>query len=137
MKKLFTISLVFVFAFMFGNAIASDDWNTFSDNLVQALQSDNDGLKISAMQLIIKHGDKVWVHDATFQVYQIFKEHENARMRQLALVTLHKINSEWFLNELPKDLAKETSPALRHQMMAILYGEKEGANQQQVFYASR
>ena len=137
MKKLATISLVFIVAFMFSNAVASDDWNTFSDNLVKALQSDNDGLKISAMQLIIKYGDKVWVHDATFQVYQIFKEHENPRMRQLALVTLYKMNSEWFKHELPKDLAEETSPALRHQMMAMLYGEKEGVNQTQVLYASR
>ncbi len=137
MKKLITLSLVFVFVFMFSNAFASDEWETFSDNLVQALQSENDGLKISAMQLIIKHGDKVWVHDATFQVYQIFKEHENPRMRQLALVTLNKINSEWFMNELPKDLEEESSPALRHQMMASLYGEKEGTDQQQVFYASK
>lgn len=137
MKKVVTISLVFVFAFMFSNAIASDEWNTFSDNLVQALQSNNDGLKVSAMQLIIKHADKVWVQDATFQLYQIFKNHENPRMRQLALVTLDKIKSTWFMNELRNDLADETNPTLRHQILAILYGEKEGVKQQQVFYASR
>ena len=77
MKKLITVSLVVVLAMVFSNASASDEWNTFSDNLVQALQSENDGLKASAMQMIIKHEGKVWVHDAAYNVYVIFKEHEN------------------------------------------------------------
>ena len=136
MKKLISITLVFVVVLMFGQAKASDEWNTFSDNLVLALQCDCDGLKASAMQLIIKHADKVWVHDAAFDLYQIFKYHENERMRQLALVTLYKINNEWFLGELKKDLKDETSPAIRHQMLAILYGGQESVEQKQVFYAS-
>ena len=136
MKRLTVFSLVFVVALMFSNLSAADEWNTFSDNLVQALQSENDGLKASAMQLIIKHSDKVWVHDAAYQVYEIYRNHENAKMRQLALVTLYKMNNEWFIKELPDELEKETNPTIRHQILAILYGEQEGVEQQQIFYAS-
>jgi hypothetical protein len=136
MKKLITITLVLVMAMAFSNVNAADEWNTFSDNLIQALKSENDGLKASAMQLIIKHADRVWVHEAAYEVYKIYRNHENDKMRQLALVTLYKMQNPWFLESLEKELADEKSTAIRHQMMAILYGENEGENQLQVFYAS-
>ena len=136
MKRLLSLTLIFVVVLMFGNANASDEWNTFSDNLVQALQCDSDGLKASAMQMIIKHADNVWVHDAAYEVYQIFRNHENEKMRQLALVALYKMQNAWFLEELPKELEDETSPIIRHQIVSILYGKQESVEQQQVLYAS-
>lgn len=120
MKKLVIVSLVFAMAMVFSNASASDEWNTFSDNLVQALRSDNDGLKASAMQMIIKHEGKVWVHEAAYDVYVIFKEHENAKMRQLALVALYKMQNDWFLDSIQNDFNEETDPAIRHQLLAIM-----------------
>jgi hypothetical protein len=120
MKKFLTVSLVFAMVMVFSNASASDEWNTFSDNLVQALSSDNDGLKASAMQMIIKHEGKVWVHDAAYNVYVIFKEHENPKMRQLALVALYKMQNDWFLNSIKDDFEEETNPAIRHQLLAIM-----------------
>ena len=120
MKKLVIVSLVLAFAMIFSNASASDEWNTFSDNLVQALRSDNDGLKASAMQMIIKHEGKVWVHEAAYDVYQIFKDHENVKMRQLALVALYKMQNDWFLDSIRDDFDEETDPAIRHQLLAIM-----------------
>ena len=120
MKKLVIVSLVFALAMIFSNASASDEWNTFSDNLVQALRSDNDGLKASAMQMIIKHQGKVWVHEAAYDIYVIFKEHENAKMRQLALVALYKMQNDWFLDSIKADFEEETNPAIRHQLLAIM-----------------
>ncbi len=120
MKKLVIVSLVFAMAMVFSNASASDEWNTFSDNLVQALRSDNDGLKASAMQMIIKHEGKVWVHEAAYDVYVIFKEHENVKMRQLALVALYKMQNDWFLDSIKDDFNEESDPAIRHQLLAIM-----------------
>lgn len=120
MKKLVIVSLVLALSLVFSNASASDEWNTFSDNLVQALRSDNDGLKASAMQMIIKHEGKVWVHDAAYDVYVIFKEHENPKMRQLALVALYKMQNDWFLESIKDDFEEETNPAIRHQLLAIM-----------------
>jgi hypothetical protein len=112
--------------------VASDEWNTFGDNLIQALRSDNDGLKASAMQMIIKHQGKLWVHEAAYDIYVIFREHENVKMRQMALVTLYKMQNDWFLASLEDELDRETSPAIRHQILAIMCCKKNPAIEVQV-----
>ena len=130
MKKLVIVSLVLALAMIFSNASASDEWNTFSDNLVQALRSDNDGLKASAMQMIIKHEGKVWVHEAAYDVYQIFKDHENVKMRQLALVALYKMQNDWFLDSIRDDFDEETviSRVNARPAMSLLVSKKENAD---------
>jgi hypothetical protein len=132
MKKLVFVSLVLTMMMVFSNASASDEWNTFSDNLIQALRSDNDGLKASAMQMIVKYQGKLWVHEAAYDIYVIFREHPNEKMRQLALVTLYKMQNQWFLGSLEDELARETSPAIRHQIVAIMCCQKNPTIQTEV-----
>ncbi|NIU00447.1 MAG: hypothetical protein GWN01_05755, partial [Nitrosopumilaceae archaeon] len=48
------------------------DWDVFSKNLVQAIKHGNEGLKCSAMQLIIKHADSVDVNEAVWDIMAIF-----------------------------------------------------------------
>jgi hypothetical protein len=127
MKKLLIVSMLLAVSMFFSNASAADEWNSFSDNLIQALRSDNDGLKASAMQMIIKHEGKLWVHEAAYDIYVIFREHENVKMRQLALVTLYKMQNDWFLASLKDELEREPSPAIRHQILAILCCQKNPA----------
>ncbi len=126
MKKVVMLTVVLALAMIFSNAYASDEWNTFSDNLVQALRSDNDGLKASAMQMIIKHRGQVWVHDAAYDIYLIFRNHENDKMRQLALVTLYNMDNKWCISTICDELEYETSPSIRHQIMAIMCKQKGG-----------
>ena len=132
MKKLVLVSLVLASVLAFSNTYASDEWNTFSDNLIQALRSDNDGLKASAMQMIVKYPGKLWVHEAAYDIYVIFREHPNEKMRQLALVTLYKMQNQWFLDSLEDQLSRETSPAIRHQILAIMCCQKNPAIQTEV-----
>ncbi len=68
-----------------------EDWETFSKNLVHALQSDNEGLQQSAMCLIIEHAEKLHVEDGAFALLQIFRHHEHRGMRVLAMMSLYKI----------------------------------------------
>jgi hypothetical protein len=119
MKKLISFTVVVAVAMMLSNAYASDEWDSFSDNLVQALQSDNDGLKASAMQMIIKHGDKVYVNDAAIEVYRVFVNHENVKMRQLALNALYKMQNQWFFDRISEEINDEVNPLIRHQLLAI------------------
>ena len=123
MKKM-TVILTVLMSFLFiGNLPAveqSVDWDAFSLNLVQALKSNSEGLQLSAMQLVVKHGDKVWVNDAAYEIYQVFRYHKNNRIRQLALVTLYKMDNAWFKDVLKEDVKTETSPIIKHQMIAII-----------------
>ena len=128
MKKFALFSMcVFVLLFFTSSSFAQKDeqWFAFSVNLIEALKSNNEGLQISAMQLVIKHADKVWVHEAAYDIYQIFCNNENPRVRQLALVTLYKIQNRWALECLCKDVKKETNPIIKHQMLAIIH-EQQG-----------
>src|SRR5690606_2832133 len=71
------------------------DWKAFSVNLVRALATDNDGLRASALQLIVRYGDRLDVRDATFDVVRIYRSHPNERMRRLAAVSCTHLKSEW------------------------------------------
>jgi hypothetical protein len=133
MKRLLFTFLLFAILLLptaLSYAQAEDQWLTFSDNLINALKSGNEGLQISAMQLVVRHADNVWVHEAAYDIYQIFCNHENQRVRQLALVTLYKIQNNWVLQCLCRDIKKETNPTIKHQMLAII-------QQQQAFLARR
>jgi hypothetical protein len=127
--KRFTAFIICVFVLLFFTsspfAQTEEQWFSFSVNLIEALKSNNEGLQTSAMQLVIKHADKVWVHEAAYDIYQIFCNHENPRVRQLALVTLYKIQNRWALECLCKDVKKETNPIIKHQMLAIV-NEQQG-----------
>ncbi len=129
MKRI-SISLIVLTMLVFAGSVFAgnqpDKWQTFSENIVTALKSDNDGLKQSALQMIIRYPDKLWVHDATFDIYNIYRYHENEKMRQLALIALSKMNNQWFQQELRRELDQEKSPALRKQIRAIL-AEKDAA----------
>ena len=95
-------------------------WDMFSENLIWGMKSGNEGLQRSAMRFIIRYTDSLDVDRMSFNIYQIFTSHENPKMRQLALVTLHKMNYVWFLKCLVDDIYKETDPIIRHQIAAIL-----------------
>jgi hypothetical protein len=96
------------------------DWESYSDNLVKFLRSDEDSLKILAMQRIIFHADKVNVNQEVYTIYNIYRSHKNEKVRQMALVTLYKINNVWVLKNLIDDYYKEPNPVIRGQIEAIL-----------------
>ena len=96
------------------------NWEMFSENLIWGLTSGNEGLERSAMQYIIKYADSLDVDEVSSNIYQIFKSHANPKVRQLALVTLYKMNSMWCLKCLVDDIYNESDPIIRHQIAAIL-----------------
>jgi hypothetical protein len=96
------------------------NWEMFGENLIWGIRSGNEGLQRSAMCFIIKYADHLEVDEVSSNIYQIFSSHENPKMRQLALVTLYKMNCTWCLKYLVDDIYKETDPTIRHQIAAIL-----------------
>jgi hypothetical protein len=96
------------------------NWDRFSEGLKMALKSDNLGVKLSAMQLVIKYGDKVDVTDARYDVMDTFLYSKDRRVRQLALVTLAKINNTFDMGLLELQLNFEDDPVIKNQMAAVL-----------------
>jgi len=96
------------------------DWNAFGKNLVKAIASGNEGLQRSAMRLIIHHADKVDVGQAVFDLVQIYRNNKDEKVRQLAIVTLYKIQNRWAMGFLKRDLKFQESPLLQKQILACV-----------------
>ncbi|NBC16346.1 MAG: hypothetical protein GVY18_03410 [Bacteroidetes bacterium] len=100
--------------------LATVDWAAFSTNLVNALATDNDGLQQSAMQLIIKYRERVDVHRARFDVMRLYRDHDDDRVRRMAVVTLGAMDNNWALGFLARSVTFEDDPAVRHTIQAVL-----------------
>jgi len=96
------------------------NWDRFSKGLKMALKSDNLGVKLSAMQLVIKYGNKVDVKDARYDVMDTFLYSKDRRVRQLALVTLSKINNTFDMGLLERQIKFEDDPVIKNQIAAVL-----------------
>jgi hypothetical protein len=109
----------------------STDWQRFSVNLVKAFKVPNDGLHQSAMGMIIRYADKLDVDDAVFDIVRIFRSHKDSRVRQLALVTLHKMQNAWAMDFLKRHYKFERDAAIRKMNCCIVNGYYAGLNQVQ------
>ncbi|MEP0547851.1 MAG: hypothetical protein ABJF88_13030 [Rhodothermales bacterium] len=96
------------------------DWDAFSQNLVVGLATENDGLRASALQMIIRYGDNLDVRDATFDVVEIYRSHPNERMRRLAAVTCLHLKNEWAMSFLRMSEPFEGSDTVLHTVRALL-----------------
>ncbi len=102
------------------NMIVSGDWHKFSKNLEGAVKSENAGLQISAMQMVIKYSDKVNINNSVTSLVRVYRSNVNERIRQLALITIHSIQNDWALGIVKRDLGFERSPELKKLMIAVV-----------------
>jgi hypothetical protein len=96
------------------------NWDILSENLVNALKSDNPGLQQSAMRLIIQYANHVHVDAAVFNVMRLYRQHDNSKVRQLALVTLHKIGDAHAMDFIKRNLKYETDEKIIKLSNAVL-----------------
>ncbi len=151
MKRISTILAMIVFSLMligWSNTLpAADpmaewealaqkaDWKTFSKNLVMALNSCNEGLQVSAMQMVVKYADKVNVKKASLKLLCLYRNHKDERVRLLALVTIHATKNEWALGFVCRDLKFEKSPKIKKLMYTIIQnsrGKVKSANGEEI-----
>ena len=71
------------------------DWSVFSENLVAGLQGDNEGVKLSALQMIVRYGKHLDVRDSQFEVVELFRSHPDRQVRRLAAIACRELKSEW------------------------------------------
>lgn len=98
---------------------------TFSKNILTALDSENDGLKISAMQQVLKYKDLIDINKSAVALMRIYRSSKYEKVRKLALVAIHSIQNDWALGILKRDLYFEKSPAIKDLMIAVLNNDVE------------
>ena len=97
------------------------DWDSFSRNLSANLKMNNNGLKLSTMQLIIKYGDKLTLtDDAIYRLVRIYRWEKDLKYRQMALVALHSLEDKWAMEFLIRSLKFEDDPVLKRMIAAIV-----------------
>jgi hypothetical protein len=99
-------------------------WKAFSKNLVKAITSENEGLQRSAMRLIITHAENVDVNQAIFDLVHIYRYHKNEKVRQLAVVTIQRLQHNWANGFLVRNLKFEDNENIKNQILANLAVKK-------------
>jgi DNA/RNA endonuclease G (NUC1) len=125
-QKVTSFFLVIAVLVMFINTVSAQtsernvDWDRVSENLVNAIQSGNPGVQQAAMRLVIQFSDKVDVSGASKDIMRIYRYSENTKERQLALVTLHKIHSEYAMDFVKRNMKFETDEKIIKMTTACL-----------------
>ena len=96
------------------------DWELISENLVAGIHSENPGVQKAAMLLVIHHADNLDMDDAELDMMKIYRFSDDTKMRQLALVTLHKIESEYAMDFVKRNLEFETDEKILRISQAAL-----------------
>jgi hypothetical protein len=137
MKRVTSIATIFLLSFLlisssfafakndWENLVKNADWQKFSQNLEEALTIKNVGLQTSAMQMIIKYGNKVDVDNSVLNLVRIYRMNKNEKIRQLALVTLHAMQNDWALGIIKRDFRFESSDKIKRMMAAIIANDTE------------
>lgn len=102
------------------SAVDAATWAVFSKNLVHALQMDNDGVKMAAMQYIIRYNDKLDVDVAAVDVARLYRNHKDDNVRRMAAVALSKMQSPWAMGYLRLSAQYEKSETVRQTIKAIV-----------------
>lgn len=120
MSKLLVLVIAVVLFSGLQTVNASDvEWAKFSKNIVKALKSDSPGLQKSAMQMVIKYGDKLDVGDAVFDVMRVFRNEKDRGERRLALAALVNMNNEWAMDFLKRQGEFEKDPVIKNQLASL------------------
>ena len=70
--------------------------------------------------MIIFYGDQLDVKASVFDVVRIYRNHEDDRMRRMAVVALGTMQSGWAIDFLTRSLGFEKTPAVRQTMQAVI-----------------
>lgn len=92
----------------------------FCKKIASNLQSENQGVRLSALMHIIRYADQIDFTNAHNEVMDIFLFNENAKIRQLALTALHKINVSTDMNFLLIQKNFEKDPDILRHIIAVL-----------------
>lgn len=95
------------------------DWKVFSKNLVKALKSENPGLQQSAMQMVVRYGNRLNVKEAEFDVMRVFRNNKSQGTRLLALMALMDMDSKWAVGFLKTQIEFEQDPLIKKQLTLL------------------
>jgi hypothetical protein len=133
-RLLYTLTCAIVLTTTVGiqGAVAQDDsvpdtlltplgWIEFSDNLVEAIAEGNEGAKEGALMQIIRYGDFLtFDRRTTFDVMRLYRDHDDDRIRRLAVVALGKMKDRWAIEFLDMLARFEPNEQIKNTMKSTV-----------------
>ena len=119
--QVFVTALILLFSAEF--VFAQGDlliWNGDSEEMVKFIKSNDETKKVFALQKIIMNPEMVNANYVGHDIYRMYRNHKNDKIRQMALVSLYKMKHYFLLKNLRDDLYKEKNPQIRGQIKVIL-----------------
>jgi hypothetical protein len=96
-------------------------WETYARQLSGALASGHEGLQQGALRMIIQYGNYLpFERPAVFDVVRLYRDHENPRMRRMAVVALGQMHDAWAIDFLERSARFEKELSVRHTIVSVL-----------------
>lgn len=123
MKKITNLITVLIITVLINNIFGQEKifyWNGTTEELDTLISSNKDNQVVFALQTIITNANSIRMNGLAYDIYQIFRNHENDKIRQLALAALYKTQHYFVLKNLEDDFYREENPEIRRQIAFIL-----------------
>lgn len=104
------------------------NWQLFSKGLIQAVDSDNYGAKLGAIQQIAIYGSNLHVNPVVFDVVRVYRNSKNENERILALSALAKMRNAWAMDFLARSVPFEKSARVRRHTIDVVNAYRLGKN---------
>jgi hypothetical protein len=102
------------------------DWALFSEALVEAMHTPNQGVRLGALQQIATYGSHLEVDEVLFDIVRIYRDASNQNCRILALMALASLEDPWAMDFLERSARFEKNDRIRRHTVAVvndyLYG---------------
>ncbi|MBO6574222.1 MAG: hypothetical protein JJ896_02305 [Rhodothermales bacterium] len=100
----------------------SEFWSALESQLVSQSRAEN--ISAATLQNIVyfanNHSDRINLTPAADALVQVYRTHDDARYRLLAVAGLHAIGDERSMNALFRSFRSEGTPQVRHVALAAL-----------------
>ena len=95
-------------------------WNGTQEELAQFIKSKEDKKIGFALQKIIEKPEILKTSETAYDIYKIYRNHQNDKLRQMALIALYKAEYYFLLKNLRDDLYEDRNQKIRCQIYRIL-----------------
>jgi len=101
--------------------LTATEWVAYSHRISDALASENDGLRQAALRMTVLYADNLNLDRRdTIEMFRVFRDHPNDRMRRLAVVALCAQDDHWGIEMLARSYRFEDNPGVKYQIAATL-----------------
>ena len=101
--------------------VSKSIWFHCNERLKKALIAGNSGLQESALHRIIRYGAYLPADKATvFEVMKIYRNHDDDRMRRMAVIALGELEDAWAMGFLKQAVKFEQNERVAHTIKYVL-----------------